>query len=423
MIIDILVMLIYLAVSSATILFMIGRIFGYEKRQKQVPFYILSAAGAAITVLMNFAVPAEEVYYAFDLFLFAFLLAVPYSMFKPRKKFVFFFFSSLIAIVFDYLRSFVVSLIPSGDFGDRLEALISVSIYSAVLILLIIFNKKFARRIPDDFIEGTSPILYIALYISYFSASTEAMLGVDEVYDPAMSKILKLVSSGLIIFCVIYLIYRYISVSVRQKESEMQLEIELNHYEDMMKRDRDIRAFRHDYKNNILSISALVEGGKTDEAKKYLKELYDGLETTAIRFSTGNYLADAIISEKAAKAAENGNSIEFSGILPRDKISNNDLCTILSNVLDNAIRACEDNSPSVIKIDSSLSDMGAVITVSNPVRERVIIKDNSIKTTKSDTLNHGIGISNIKKTAAKYDGDVRLLCDDTTFTFEITVCF
>ena len=159
MIIDILVMLIYLAVSSATILFMIGRIFGYEKRQKQIPFYILSAAGAAITVLMNFAVPAEEVYYVFDLFLFAFLLAVPYSMFKPRKKFVFFFFSSLIAIVFDYLRSFVVSLIPSGNFGDRLEALISVSIYSAVLILLIIFNKKFARRIPDDFIEGTSPIL------------------------------------------------------------------------------------------------------------------------------------------------------------------------------------------------------------------------------------------------------------------------
>lgn len=412
----------YYLVSLILVYLIFGVLLGYSSRKKKLVPILYTLFGVIATVAVNMFLPEEDAYAIVDLILFFMFLTAPYVLFVPRKKYVFFCFSGVVAIVVDYIRGFFMPLFVEF-YSYRFEVEFSIVECIIGIILILIFGRKVSFKLPENFIEEIHPAVYFAVYIAYFASFTSSMEGIDSIYNGAFAKIMNSVSSGLIIFSVIYLIFRYVSVSALQKESEMQLEMELNHYEDMMKRDRDIRAFRHDYKNNILSLSALIDGNKTDEAKNYLKELYDGLETTAIKFATGNYLADAILSDKAAKAAENGNIIEFSGILPKEKINNNDLCTILSNALDNAVRACENNSPSVIKVKSVLNDFGLVITISNPVKEKVIIKNNSIKTTKSDAVNHGIGISNVKKVAAKYDGEVNLTCDDTTFIFEIMLCF
>lgn len=170
-------------------------------------------------------------------------------------------------------------------------------------------------------------------------------------------------------------------------------------------------------------LGILLEDGKYDEAKEHLNKLSLDIKETENKYSTGNYFADALISHKAKEASENNISIKFEGAIPTRNISNSDLCTILANSLDNAIRACAEIAPCEITINSILNDKGFTITVSNPVKKKVEIKNNTIRTTKRDTENHGLGIGNIKRTAQKNNGAVTLSCTDTTFSIKVAILF
>ena len=250
-----------------------------------------------------------------------------------------------------------------------------------------------------------------------FSAYYELQEGAAD--DRAFVAIMKLISIGLLIGSIIYVVSLYMRISAKNEENEMLLEAELRRYEDTIIKNEEIRRFRHDYINNLLSLGALIGNEKNKEASEYIKDLTNRLENTKINFNTGNYLADAIISDKAKRAESDGNKIEFYGYFPCAGIKNSDVCTILSNLLDNAIEACATYPPCTIKVTSEIKRGGTVITVSNPVKNRVEIKYNTIKTSKADGSNHGYGIGNVRSVAKKYAGELRLTCEDGVFTAEV----
>lgn len=59
------------------------------------------------------------------------------------------------------------------------------------------------------------------------------------------------------------------------------------------------------------------------------------------------------------------------------------------------------------------------ITITNPVNENVIINNDNIPTTKSDTETHGIGLYSVKQVLNNYNGHLHLSCKDRIFTVEI----
>lgn len=137
---------------------------------------------------------------------------------------------------------------------------------------------------------------------------------------------------------------------------------------------------------------------------------------------TGNFLADAILSDKAILAEKKGIKLDFDGRISHNLITNNDLCTILSNAIDNAIRGAEGCADAKIIVSANKGEDTLKIIVRNTVLNKVEIKDNTVKTTKSDSENHGFGLNAIKTVARKYDGFVVLDCDERWFTIT-TVLF
>lgn len=194
------------------------------------------------------------------------------------------------------------------------------------------------------------------------------------------------------------------------------------HYESMMEATRDIRSFRHDVKNNLFALNIMLSQGRLDEAKKYVENLSGIIdETKRFSFCTGNYLADAILGDKAATAVKDGTKILFLGSIPEKGIEKNDLCTVLTNALDNAIEACSDIPDSVITIDSRETDFGCRINIGNPVKVEPQIKNGMIKTSKSDKNNHGFGLENIRRTVEKYNGFVKATCENKLFNLDIAL--
>ena len=111
--------------------------------------------------------------------------------------------------------------------------------------------------------------------------------------------------------------------------------------------------------------------------------------------------------------------IDFDGIIPSDGIDNIDLCTILANALDNALEASKPIENAIINVRAAVNSAVFMLTVSNPTLQPVEIKNNRVKTTKADSVNHGLGIGSIKNAAKKYNGEVNLKYEDGHFTVEV----
>ena len=104
-------------------------------------------------------------------------------------------------------------------------------------------------------------------------------------------------------------------------------------------------------------------------------------------------------------------------------ISDEDVVVIMSNLLNNAIEACEKcRGDKIIKLKIVIEDNNAIISVKNTYENAVIYENGEIQTTKIlDTDEHGIGIKNIAETIRKYGGSYVIQNDEREFYFSIMI--
>ena len=349
-----------------------------------------------------------------------FYMIVPYFVLDLKKKRIFILLGLVLDSFFDLLTQVFVLLFKNKSSTVTFNTIFSAWFLICLLICLVLYYKKHFY-IPKFFLEQIPNVFYILLFIVLFVISL--MLEKDtETFGP-----LELYLSGgfviIAFFGISYIVVKYITVSSKQREAHVQLDMQAKHYEELAEKNRDIRRFRHVIKNNLLALNILLTDEKYSEAKTYIDGLNESVKETENKFSTGSYFVDALLAHKADELASDGVEIEFSGTVSSDKLSNNDLCTILTNSIDNAARACKELAPCKIKINSDESEKGCTITVYNPVSKKVEIKNNSIKTSKKDSQNHGFGIENIKRVAEKNNGFVKLDCTENEFSIKIGLLF
>lgn len=98
-----------------------------------------------------------------------------------------------------------------------------------------------------------------------------------------------------------------------------------------------------------------------------------------------------------------------------------DICTIFSNMIDNAIEATSQvDGQKWIRLSIKKHNKYLVICENNPCKQKLEIEDNSIKTTKTHGM-HGFGLVNIKETVDKYDGDMNLTVSEKETGYEFCI--
>ena len=105
-----------------------------------------------------------------------------------------------------------------------------------------------------------------------------------------------------------------------------------------------------------------------------------------------------------------------------DKFEVYDLCTLFSNILNNAIEACEklDDADKLIKIVVDFNRDRLYIKGSNIIKNSVELdKDGNPVSTKQDKNNHGYGCKNIRTVVRKYEGEIEFFVNDGIFVVEI----
>lgn len=413
--------------SAVLVLFCIGNsavlygfVLRYTKRKSQVPAVILSLISAAACAAAR-VLDDETAELITDLILLFSASVVPYFIFRPKSKKTFILSGIMLCSVFDFLEYAIASVFNSKSLNETL--VIYVILYGSALVIALLAGSVLRSNTVPDFLEQIPPIVYIAVFIINYSAYYGlSVVETSESYARA-AVILNYIAACLSTFGISFIVYRYAVLSKKQKDDEKIFALELNKYEEIIRNNRDLSAFRHDYKNNLFALKTLIEAQRTDEAKEYIASLTQSVDKTKSRFQTGNILADAILSDKAEAAEKSGTAIEFEGAMPSQGIENRDLCVILSNSLDNAIEASKGISSALIHIKSELKGNGAQIIISNPVLKKVEIRNGKIHTSKQDRRLHGFGISNICSTVKKYNGYVDIFCTESRFTLDMGIIF
>lgn len=168
------------------------------------------------------------------------------------------------------------------------------------------------------------------------------------------------------------------------------------------------RAFRHDVKNHLSVLAGLLDGGRLDEGRAYLKKLESVSDSLSFPCRTGNPVVDILLGEKLGLAAAGGISAQVSLLLPQPcGIDDLDLCVIFANALDNAISACRSGQgPQSIHVSGRRQGDFYMLTFENTCDH-------------SPLPPAGTGLSNIRSVAEKYHGAVLAEKADRRFSLNV----
>lgn len=170
-----------------------------------------------------------------------------------------------------------------------------------------------------------------------------------------------------------------------------------------------IKLLKHDMKNNISCIDALIEEENYDEAHNICHSLTDKYTSIGTIVNTENYLLNAVLNVEIEKAKSYGIPVKLSITNDLKMFKNSsDIISLIGNILDNAISYLSKNKVKNNEINFSTGYEGSysIIKCRNNILDSVLFNNPSLKTDKKDKDNHGKGITIINSIAHKYNGDV-----------------
>ena len=168
------------------------------------------------------------------------------------------------------------------------------------------------------------------------------------------------------------------------------------HYQEVENMYRQMRGWRHDYRNHIQTMKVLASSGDLEGIRSYLDRLDTDLNTVDLAVKTGNAMADAILNSKISLAKSRDIPVQVDAHIPvRLKMSELDLCCVIGNLFDNL----------------SFTNFTA-----QGKREQ---RNGRFLTTKGE--GHGFGLVRVDAIVERLDGYLSRNSEDGAFTTEILI--
>ncbi len=179
----------------------------------------------------------------------------------------------------------------------------------------------------------------------------------------------------------------------------------------------------HEYKNQLALIAALASENRADEIQRYLKKYNDEYMQHVDFIDTNNVIVNAILNSKYQETRKKGIVFVVKvNDLSNLEIKDEDIVLMLSNLLNNAIEACEKSENPLIKMKFVKEEYQIVLSVVNTFSGNLVMAGNKYLTTKTEEADrHGIGLENIRDTVKKYDGSCVIKHDENYFKVAILI--
>lgn len=205
----------------------------------------------------------------------------------------------------------------------------------------------------------------------------------------------------------------------REKEAlaTQYLNEQQQHYAYLKNRERETRKFRHDLKSHMFVLTSLYEKQEFAQIGSYLETMKEKINTLNTPINVRNEIADAILNKFYYEGKEQGIQLHVQGHFPSPcKISAYDLCTILSNLLNNAMQAQAKCKGGEINVGIHYSTTEIILTIDNQYLQKPLRDHDKFYTRKKDTANHGFGLENVKECVEQNHGHISIETEHNQFS-------
>lgn len=350
----------------------------------------------------------------------------------PKKLFTMFsvWIFSLITFYFSIPVSKTLSLLIGEQFLQDLSYFFRFLVQILFIVIsYFVLNKKY-KKILD--IVSNRTIIFMSLYlfmafillIYRYEISFVAYTNFNFVYEMLLNLIL-IIWGYVIVFTGISSSSRTISLMYDYQMIENQVELQRQNYSTLNESLNQLYAHKHDERHHINAIESMVRQQNYKEALDYIEQYNSNDMSTTIPTLCNNFVADSIIKHYMGIAICKKIDFKTDLIIPENiGINSLDLCIVLGNSLENAIEACDrltDSQDKYIELTSKIVGTHIIFQITNHYYGDIVTTNNIIKSSKGEP-SHGIGLTNIRETANKYNGNVEIKYSDNIFEITIIMC-
>ena len=184
----------------------------------------------------------------------------------------------------------------------------------------------------------------------------------------------------------------------------MELEQSQSEMDSLHRLETQTAVYQHDMRHHLNMLDGLLSAGRPDEAAAYIKKVQADIEAITPRRFCENHLVNLLCSSFTDKAQRQGTVLTVDASLPNDvAISDTELCSLLSNGLENALHAVADlpADRKQISLYCGVRQNKLLIEIRNPCAGPIAMRDGL---PVSDREGHGYGCRSIQAIAQRNGG-------------------
>lgn len=207
--------------------------------------------------------------------------------------------------------------------------------------------------------------------------------------------------------------------------SEMRTQLLEQQYKEMSDIYTENAKLYHDLNNHLTVLYQLLEDEKTSEAKRYVAKISEPIKNLSRVVWTGEDVIDVVINSKLQRMKDKEIRVEVNIEFPHNtNLLPNDMCTLLANLLDNAIEATEkERKKGNISLTIRRINHFLMIRIVNPCDKEDNDDIKYLETAKQNKSLHGWGLQSVRSVVEKYDGTMKCKIENHEFVVTIMLCF
>jgi len=271
-----------------------------------------------------------------------------------------------------------------------------------------------------------SCLLFAAMPAFYYFFDFAATVYTDFLYtgNRAAVQFMPFITAAFyLVFVLLYYIETQKQLSIQRERDILDMQLSQAHTElaSLRRMHRSAAAYRHDMRHHFALLQNMASEGRLSEIREYLATAQSDIDAITPRRYCGNETVNLVLSSFATRAGQSGvrldTEVDLAGPLP---FSDTELCSLLSNALENAIQAAKeipDSDQRHIKLRMFFRNNKLCIDIRNMYQTAPLFRGGLPVSAKPG---HSFGVKSMAHIVENHGGVYRFSVQDGWFIFQAT---
>ncbi len=391
-------------------------------------YCLLSTAGSYLTC--RFGLDSNTLFYPVLVIFFLFYHAT-LRVDLSRSLCVFVSICALMSFVSNIAAAFECAFFPDAQINQvsPFNTIFSLGFGSVMVVTLAFPLLRYGARLVNEFalkhiwyvmawLMGGFLLINIGLQPTYYSVLREGTVFVSYCAILGMMFALQ--------FAVFFFFYQIV-MTMMALETERQrvriLEMQEKQFQAQQAYLAETSRMRHDLRHTVLALKGMADAGDQAGIADFLDRYVQRMPVNEVTNYCASNAVNATLNFFAHAAREEGIRTLWRIDLPEKcPVSDMDLCCILGNILENAVRACKnvpESDRSIRLTVTTMNEPNLYIVAANTFDGKVRRKGSAYISTREGGT--GMGLTSITLTAEKYGGSARFHHEGCIFCTDVRI--